>query len=287
MASKVQIFNISDLHIKGINFFGCQGNLADKVDKIVLEDTMFSNHNGTALELSNCIMAHITGSAFVLNKGSNYHGPTIKFLPADHGAAISAVRCVVRITDSGFEANSAKVGGAIFGALYSNITIVNSTFVKNHASIIGGALYTDSNCTVNIYNTTFKENKVEEDLDLSKGGVMYVRDSFVTIVSCTLSSNVGRAIFADTSSLSLNNTQGVMHAKYNNRVNVVDCQISSNSADLGAFMYTSRNTTIFVSGWNFTNNTANKGGVFNLLVQININITNCRFSNNSASWGGV
>ena len=92
------------------------------------------------------------------------------------GGGISLYDCDVVVSNSSFQYNTAKKGGAIsiLNGM-GNLTVINSTFYKNSASEIGGAIEGDALNTYNIkyflkvINSTFEENSAENAGAISAG----------------------------------------------------------------------------------------------------------------------
>ena len=186
-SARFEFHNVSVIHISGLTFIGCTGNIFISISQFILEDSQFIGHKdikGTALEL-NETSATFTQTEFNHNYGSNVislyceNGNDRRarndFLSNNYdievsamaGGAIVSTHSNVTIMDSTFEGNSAQAGGAIFAELQSNITIINSTFVGNQATSLqsyqycytgGGVLYSDSGSSVVVHNSIFDHN---------------------------------------------------------------------------------------------------------------------------------
>ena len=156
--------------------FGCGGSRIESVDQFKFENcTVFGQNKscGSGLSLMN------SNARLIHSFKSNMYGSeqTLQYLCIRNysykgygGGAVFAVQSNVNVFSCTFEGNSAELGGAMFGKLGSNITIIRSNFMKNQAlrkennlMCSGGALYCESDCRVSVYSSIFHENSAGND----------------------------------------------------------------------------------------------------------------------------
>ena len=170
-ASRFDLHNITTVHVRHIAFYGCGGNRAKSVFYLLLENVQFlgHEHSRTALELIQIKAAVINESLFSSYKIGMQRIKMYNEQNSSAGGAVVVTRSNITIIDSVFSNNSAELGGAIFGELDSNMTIVNSTFEGNYVTNMyddntgncnGGALYFQSGCSVKIIASSFVSNNV-------------------------------------------------------------------------------------------------------------------------------
>ena len=91
---------------------------------------------------------------------SHFPCSNIQSISARVGGALTVTSSNVTISSSHFDSNTAKVGGAIFSQLASNISITDCTFINSGATgcsddgYLGGALFIYNGCTVTAHNST-------------------------------------------------------------------------------------------------------------------------------------
>ena len=212
--------------ISRLQFIGCGGNRGESIDQLSIEDTNFLGYedSNTALHLirSTAIIerctftSNVVGSLKTIILTNTWSHNLHKNVHADGAVAIVDSSVVLR--ESIFKKNSAEVGGAIFCERNSNITVINSSFIRNHATSIsnnmtncyGGALYCQSGCIVTVINATFKNNaafqskkfstKNSRDYVNAGGAIVATDEAKVSIQQSIFSENVaaggGGAIFA-------------------------------------------------------------------------------------------
>lgn len=110
------------------------------------------------------------------------------------GAAIGIQSSRLEVTRCLFADNHASAyGGAIAATNNANVTVVNSTFIRNVASM-GGAIYATTGTVLRINHTLFELNHVVEKSALNMalqgvGGAIYADDSLLVAVQCEFASN--------------------------------------------------------------------------------------------------
>ena len=230
---------------------------------------------------------------------SGMHDYSVVVLNADNGRIVN---CTFK--DNGGE--NITYGGAILFNAY-NLTIINSSFIKNSAGnnsgSYGGAIYcngslmTISNCTFDensvygsgshIYlsensnyvwignNSTFK-NGIKVTSSNSGSGVFIDSTDHVTIINSTFIQNVG-----------INGAGVILNAISSNFVidnNIFEENTASGNGGAVAFINSVSNNVEF-KGNNFTSNVAsgNGGAIF---TNAALNIVDSNFTSNSASGNG-
>ena len=298
--------SVNGVYVGGLKFVGCAGNKVESVEQFILECSSFVGRAdiiGTALELVET-SANLVKCSFDNNKGDKERQVTCHDnfykrvqIQAKAGGAISARRSRVKIMQSVFEGNSAEIGGVIFSELNSNITIINSTFVGNHATSTasyiscvdtgGGALYADSGSTViNIINSQFMDNTA-----VGRGGVVYLYAATNTSINITDSK------FTDNAQYSYEDFirgGGALFMKVTNNtiITITDSEFKGNSAqgDSGAvYLRAATNTTITITNSEIEDNTAQQlgGGVYlSFMTSSTVTIAGCNFMNNHAQHSG-
>ena len=184
--ASLKFFHIYQLQVSGLEFIGCSSKV-EHVDQFTLEDSRFhGGNNDSALHLTRTDTS-IIRSSFVYSRTGTYQShvrvldyardkyndfpwpnyPIIQSTSVRVGGALIVTNSTVSISNSSFENNTAKLGGAIFSQLESNITISNCKFINNSATgcsddgCHGGALFVDSGCTVTTHNSAFINNIAE------------------------------------------------------------------------------------------------------------------------------
>ena len=264
----------------GAVFVGAEGALATLDNVIFDSNTSASsggaigtrvavNANGTKNNNSGAVL-NVTNSTFKNNTAATTGGAIDNHLYA--GTSVS---------NSTFEKNSAKDGGALYnhgeadttGAL-PTITLDTVTMTENSATGSGGAIYTESDLTVS--GSTFTGNSVTGES--SSGGAI-----FVDAIDCEV--NINNSTFTGNSTTG-SNSDGSAVSVMNGTVNINSSTFKENTANWGTvYQYASRGgarvSTINIDGSTFENNTANSVGgvgIFNVG-----NITNTSFIGNKAT----
>lgn len=264
-----QFYNVSWIHVSGIEFLGCTA-MVSFVDYLIVENTIFTGQkeNGTALELYECT-TDVTDSYFAFNTAGSHPYDNQHFLKFVRvGGAIMSTHSNLTITGTTFECNSASIGGAFYGEWSSNIVIANCTFVKNAATLItnsiqgygGGAVYL-SNSTMTVSSSIFVNNSAMGD-----GGVFEFHESTVTI-------NQGKFM------INRANGRGGVFTAYTVKVRIQASEFSGNKAVTRGGVIYSEVHRISSTGINFNSNIA--------LGESDITVEGNHFRDNVAGYGGV
>ena len=310
------VYDTTFASIKGLHFIGCGGNTVTTVEELVVEGTIFQGvegeGRGTALVLNKVNFTKIIECLFI----SNTHG-----VNAERHRVGEFIRdpIILRYALRLEEDDLASVGGALF-TTSSNVSVINTNFVRNEADI-GGVLFTYKSI-ISIIQCTHSNNRA-----ILGGGVMATVESLVDIDSSAFSKNVatqeysvggviatlGGSLNITSSTFSSNNAVsrgGVMYISYgsfdnaystftNNSaadggvmytlgesLNITSSIFTNNSAIIGGVMVTIDGSLIIITSSIFTNNSATGGGVM-VTTGGSLNITSSTFTNNSAAGGGV
>ncbi len=206
------------------------------------------------------------------------------------GGAIHSLE-TLSISDVLFTDNQASVLGGLLsasrygGAIYSggDLTVTNSTFVRNSADWYGGAIYSTEGL-LSITGCDFTENQTSQ-----AGGAIVVQDGDLTVAASTFtensSDNLGGAIYI---------TEGVL--------TVSESVFTENRSGVGGAIYHQISvwfppvfTELSISDSTFQGNTATSSGgavyyasaLWFYSAYHNAYIENSLFSENSASSGGA
>ena len=136
--------NVTELHIKGVEFINCTGNHINSVGQLIIDNCTFDgqNHIGSALIIINTTNASITCCLVIHTHGSYklFLSP-YRHIPSIVGGAIISTSSNISTHGCVFERNRAEIGGAIFSEQGSNLTISNCTFRQNvYSSHFGSIL---------------------------------------------------------------------------------------------------------------------------------------------------
>ena len=278
----INFSDIDSVYIGYMRFVGCRGHQAIAIEALILVNTTFTYHSGSAFQFV-FSEAKITRSSFISNSGGSLHNVPfgLDFTTADliliailgnsyrypeTGAAIAVTQSSIVISDCIFEGNRAEIGGAIFVEKFSNITIIDTVFVQNYATChlsrcTSGVIYS-GNSTIAVFNSTFNGNKLVDNngLTLLYGGVFGLFKSILSAEQCIFTRNGIE-----------NASIPVPHTKHST----------------GVIIY-ANNTILNISNSTFRcNSNASDGGALSMSNAVCI-ITKTKFENNSAlDIGGV
>ena len=279
--------DVDSFYVSGINFVDCSRNEVHTVNSFIIEDSSFvsqSDHNYTALKLFNC-SAHIFRSEF---KGLSRQDTYSRFM-VGVGGAIYINKSQIQITESVFQGNSAKGGGAIFTA-DSTLIILNSVFVDNLAidSYKGGGALIACDTDVLISGSTFVNNSACTTLGCNAGAIRIINNhqdhKTVRVLNSSFVNNIaydGAAIHC-----------------HRNSIDIINCNFVNNTAkdDAGVLNifadFFRKKTIVNISGSIFNENSAIRGGVVCIFSaignHIDVIVSDSKFINNRAfERGGV
>ena len=184
------------------------------------------------------------------------------------GGAITLVACKLLIQYAIFESHYASRLGGVIQALNSNITILETTFMNNLASVnqTGGVISTNQSI-LNLTNNIFNYN------DAGYGGVMFTSWSIIIVNNSTFTDNNG-VKFA-----------GVFFS-YKDYIYIINSQFINNSANEGGGVVAAVGSFITAAASLFANSTSQTAGVITL-DSGNITFIQNKFSNNCAKTAAV
>ena len=272
----IGFISVANVFIDNLTFVRCNFHF-DRVETLVVENSVFLNNTHTLMELERSTNAYVANSQFISNSGGPAH------LTCINGSSRSYYTGAVVIMRSSstlvckrclFHQNIAEVGGVVYARLFSNLTFINCNFVSNHACKFGGVFYIKNFCTVRIENSSFHSNSAS-----SMAGVLAAANSNnVEILCSTFTNNIaGR-------------NGGMLHTN-NSRITISESMFSNCSAYNYGGVIASFGSTILIQESVFHHNKVDAhGGVIYAIKQNQggyIRITESDFVNNSAEYGGV
>ena len=180
-------------------------------------------------------------------------------LVMSNGGAVDFNNCT-------FMDNSGYKGGAI-NMDGGQLTIIDSIFINNNATLYGGAISCENNAYAEIYNSRF-----ENDNSLCEaGGAIFLLNSVLTTDNVEINncySSFGGAITSLSSELNLTNFKsrnnkakyygGSVYALYHTFI-IVNSTLVNNSADLGGALFSDAVESFHIHDNYFINNTADVG----------------------------
>jgi predicted outer membrane repeat protein len=308
LAARFLFTDISNIEIRDITFTYCSDTqfISIKELKVIASSFIERGTSFSTLSIDSSI-AHVTDTQFMLTAI-----PILVRVPPSVGGAMAVTNSSLEIQSCVFLGNKAYHGGAIFGGTGSEIVIINSNFISNHAEGIrslyfGGAIFIDGTSMLAIKNSTFENNTADfggalaivsrandteneftyevEGTTFSnnraniEGGVLYVNGSDIGFTNCIISSN------------SAVERGGAIASNYSSVVRVIGSQIISNSAEMdGGVIVMQYNCSATIDNSTFEDNSAGgNGGVVYVQFFSDIEFTNgCSLVHNSATFlGGV
>ena len=217
--ASIILSNIHNAFISYIDLVGCHGHKINKINMLVVEDSAFINHHGSALMVSLSSL-QIVRTLFNSNSGGSRQYCS---LPKDSfyalaGAAIVSKESNINISESIFMGNIAEVGGAVFAESHSKISVMHTIFERNYAACkqtcIGGVLYS-KNSSASFFSSTFYSNDVihNEHYVGLYGGVFGLFESTFNAKNCIFVLNGqnntghGRVLFAHDTTITITNSE--------------------------------------------------------------------------------
>jgi hypothetical protein len=186
-----------------------------------------------------------------------------------YGGGIKVVESSLKISNNYINANSAKVGGGIYGRMYNGGKIVSNMIVGNNVSWHGGGIHlTESDVTVanniiknnsaraaggGVYlsantetNSPFEANTIMGNIAGNSGGGFYIKDFVGNLARNNITGNTTHAAGGG---LYLNDYSGTL----------VNCMVTSNHAKKGGGIFTGSSTgSILLLNDTIAHNTADK-----------------------------
>ena len=249
--------NASSIHIEDLVFTECFSEDSDGgvifvsgVEMVNIIGCSFNNNlvrnSSGAIRLESTKLVYLLQNQFISNAAICNAVETLVTICSSvcsaSSGAISAVNVSdLQIADSLFEGNSASCYGGAVALSFSNATIVDSKFIKNHAATTagrGGGLYLDS-CHVQIVESLFEDNYA------GNGGS---RVSF-------LSQNISQASDYFQSNAAELSTGGGIYS-YETYLSATNTLFKNNSGDFGGALAISDSSTqnTFISNCSFLDN---------------------------------
>ena len=142
--ASINLFSINEVYIGYLKFLGCKGHKITMVNLVVLENSTFMYHTGSAVKFVSSSNIKINECAFISNsEGGTQRGPMTYYTMVDdlvvkqnymkRGVALTLLQSSAILYNCVFKDNYAEVGGAIFCKLGSKITIMDTVFEKNYS----------------------------------------------------------------------------------------------------------------------------------------------------------
>ena len=319
--SELANFTFSDIghiYISGLTFLGCGSNRVNSVDQLTIEHSMFMGQNNSETSIiiseSNVNMAE---TSFLSNTVGGCPSDVrffkyLQMMPTNPqssctirvGGALIVHHSILAVDDCQFEENRANIGGAIFSAFESSVTINNSVFKFNHATgcdnglCFGGALFIDGTGLVYIHNSTFQNNTSDQD-----GGMAVVFNATLSVSQSYAYNNTAAryggtvavfqsyALWFETTTFN-NNTaslDGGAVYLYGSSATVNDCDFLFNVASRMGGAIVSKDSVgsiTLCSSQFFFNSAGTSGGVMSIQQTNAAFIDNCSLSHNSANHDG-
>jgi predicted outer membrane repeat protein len=228
-----RLFNVSeDFTLDGLTLQNGSSDFGSAIyhagHNLTIHNSTFSGHSGVAGTIYNGGTVTITDSTFT----NNHDGVIVNYI----------LWSTIIISNSTFTNNSSRDGGVIRGI---RLTITNSVFTDNSATLSGGAIFTGGWATIT--DSTFTNNSA------SYGGAISYNHGFHRDGSLTITNTV----FTDNSA-----TQSGGAIYHNdNTLTIKDSTFSDNFAPNGPSGIFS-NGLIIIQDTHYENNTCGGAGIF-------------------------
>ena len=301
---------LSDLdRVQSIVFYGPQGSQINATRMMVTYNEAEIFHvDGGSLMLMDSELSHSSASAaanhssqasiHLTDSSARIENCTFRNNKGEDGAALFAVRSVVNITASSFEANAAKRGGALHFSLNTRASISNCTFLSNAASngdVSGGGCLWCETGTLIVVNTTMKNCSTSgtggamalhrttatlSDLEISSsqagedGGGFFMADSIVDGERLTLGDN------------NAGDEGGGICLEDKSRLSVIDGTMRNNRARSGGAICARIGVNSSFRNIHFLKNTATENGGSLRLYGSSMDVKDCIFRSGHAEHGG-
>ena len=267
--TKFEFTNVTRILIFGVKFLGCRGNRAKLVMDFTMINVIFDGQQnelylGTAIKVVNSTI-----------KGEKASVVT--------GGAMTVNQSIATFLNCTFEGNHALLGGAIYGDLFSNISVINSTFDHNFAAEYGGAIFigaltvesNDTRCTcgmLSVLASKFLYNKAKK-----RGGGVAVFYVNVATHESKFMNNMA------------NSTGGALFSNKTGIANISRTDFSGNNATRNGGAVHVFNSTLLIFNSTFSRNSAVNGhGGALCLEEGTYDFSDCNFYFNEAkTFGGA
>lgn len=182
-----------------------------------------------------------------------------------NGGAFSVSGDAATITKS--YNNFARTQGAVIANLGGNLTIGNSAFASNSATVGGGVLYQGDGATMSVSDSVFDGNRVTR----GDGGVLY--------------NEYGASATFDNTVFQNNSVRDYGGVIFNDgTLNISNSTFASNTADSGGALYNSNLMTLRNVRFIGNTGTSDVGAIY---TTGNMDLTGGVFENNSGATGGA
>jgi hypothetical protein len=291
----------STVTVSGLEFVGCFENQVRDVNHFLLENSEFF---GNGQEIFSCTaVLGIEESMASLDRvilSAVYE--IVSTAGKVTGIALRSSN--VTITQSRFEGNNVGLNGAVISnELGSDIVIINSTFIKNSASLhyASGIVHTSSHGTsVKIYDSKFVQNEgvilCGENFNIliahirfmnnkcSIGCVVIATDSNLTVSHSTFSDNTGLMLKASRTEVSISYSEFLCNNGYytssdfDGVITGIDHSKFVNNTGL---ILTANNTEVSISYSEFLSNYRIQTSLLKIVDGVIITIDHSKFVNNT------
>ena len=234
---------------------------------IIINNNLTIDGNGYTIDLGGKIrFLNINSNKVVILKNINVKNGGGN----SEAGAIRSEKSHLTIINSNFADNSASLRGGVIYFREGNFTLENCSFSGNTiGSYGGGAVYTSpetNQIKINIIGSSFDDNHA------TYGGAVYVNTGCnVNLINSNFTANIGSG-------------GGAIYTCSN--IEITDVLFSANNATNGGVVYISNTAPKFMNA-SFTNNHANSGGVVYVTNYGSVNFYNSSFTSNNVSMGGV
>ena len=239
-------------------------------NSLTISQTNFSNNNallGGVLYCVHCRKTKISHSEFVSNF-ARQHGGVIKYTTLYRNKDFELGE--LTISNSSFIKNRANGTGGVLWTRHVTVTSHNVQFINNSASQGGGVIYSTEYSNITISKCNFTLNSVDRN---GYGGVAYLQQGTITVFNTSISRNRAER-------------GGVMWAQAST-IEAISVTFIDNSADSDGGVFYTDQTTTTISQSNLSSNSADNNGGTVYTDGGSTRIINSTFSQNSAEHGGV
>lgn len=275
--ASINLFSINEVYIGCLKFLGCKGHRITMVNLVVLENSTFMYHTGSAVKFVSTSNIKMNECAFISNSEGDTQRELVRYTMVDDlvikqsyiksGVALTLLQSNVILYNCVFKDNYAEVAASIFCEIGSKITIIGTVFEGNYVrckpnategiTACTGAVLYSGNGTVIAHDSKFLNNKViiDDNQETSLyGSALGIFDGILTLDHCTFETNGPETSLGEIYG-------GVLHA-YNAIVNISNSNFLNNSNAIYGGVASLSNTICLITNSSFANNSASLyGGV--------------------------
>ena len=260
---------------------------------IIINNNLTIDGNGYTIDLGGKIrFLNINSNKVVILKNINVKNGGGN----SEAGAIRSEKSHLTIINSNFADNSASLRGGVIYFREGNFTLENCSFSGNTIGSYGGGAVYIYGSNGNITNSKFTGNYANNG-----GGAVYTSPETnqikINIIGSSFDDNhatYGGAVYVNTgcnvnlinSNFTANIGSGGGAIYTCSNIEITDVLFSANNATNGGVVYISNTAPKFMNA-SFTNNHANSGGVVYVTNYGSVNFYNSSFTSNNASMGGV